>query len=90
MPVRIEPSPGSPVTAIERSPDPSLAAKKSSILCFAMTDLDNPDGQFFILDGVNNPILFLAKPIPFLATQFFATWLAGIITKRLNTIKNSG
>jgi hypothetical protein len=51
---------------------------------FAMTDLDYPNCQFIILNGINNSVSSLSQPISIMAGQFFAAWWTRVFRKSAN------
>jgi len=51
--------------------------RASAINIFSMTNRHNPYGKFIILDRINYAVSSLAKAVPFLSSQFFATRGAG-------------
>ena len=54
-----------------------------------MTDFDDHDDELVFVDFIDNSVDSLSYPIPFLRRKLYATFSAGIITQRLNSLQNA-
>jgi hypothetical protein len=53
-----------------------------------MPNLHHPDGQFLVLDRVDDPVSPLANSIARLACEFFSAWRTRLVPKRRDTVQD--